>query len=59
MDLALAQSVAPYFRITEKEADEVIERSRAVVTQWRKLANQLGISAREQERMTPAFRLAE
>lgn len=59
MELALAQSVAPYFRVTEKEADEVIERSQVVVTQWRKIANQLGISAREQERMTPAFRLAE
>jgi serine/threonine-protein kinase HipA len=59
MELALAQSVAPYFRVTAKEANEVIERSQAVVTQWRKIADQLGISAREQDRMTPAFRLAE
>ena len=59
MDLDLAQSVAPYFRVSAQEADDIIERSRSVVRQWPKIADKLGIPSREQERMTPAFRLAE
>jgi serine/threonine-protein kinase HipA len=59
MDLDLARSVAPYFRVATKMVDEIIERYRAVVRQWPKIANSLGVSAREQERMAPAFRLAD
>lgn len=58
MELDLARSVAPYFRVAASAADEVIARSRAVVTRWRELAVRLGIPAREQERMSSAFRLA-
>ena len=58
MDLELARSVAPYFRVTKQEVEEVLERSRAVVRQWPKLATGLKIGAREQERMAEAFRLA-
>jgi len=58
MDLELARSVAPYFRVTARRAEEVIERCRAVVAQWPKIAGRLGIAAREQERMASAFRLA-
>jgi serine/threonine-protein kinase HipA len=58
MDLDLARSVAPYFRVATSTANEVIERSQAVVKQWRKLAERLGVPAREQERMGSAFRLA-
>jgi serine/threonine-protein kinase HipA len=59
MDLDLARSVAPYFRVTTKTANDVIERSRAVVRQWPKIASRLGIPAREQERMASAFQLSE
>lgn len=58
MDLDLARSVAPYFRVTAKAANELIERSRAVIGQWPKIAGRLGIPVREQERMASAFRLA-
>jgi len=58
MDLGLARSVAPYFRVATKTANEIIERSQAVVRQWPKIAGSLGVSARERERMTSAFRLA-
>jgi serine/threonine-protein kinase HipA len=58
LDLDLARSVAPYFRVGLKPANEIIERSRLVVTQWHKIAGKLGIPAREQERMTSAFHLA-
>ena len=58
MDLDLARSVAPYFRISKEGADEIIEQSKAVVRQWHKIANNLQVRAREQERMASAFRLA-
>ncbi|MDQ0056346.1 serine/threonine-protein kinase HipA [Variovorax boronicumulans] len=58
MDLDLARSVAPYFRISKSLADEIVTRSQAVVQQWPKIANSLKIRAREQERMAAAFRLA-
>lgn len=58
MDLDLARSVAPYFRLSRKLADEIVARSRSVVRQWPKIAGSLKVHAREQERMASAFRLA-
>jgi serine/threonine-protein kinase HipA len=58
MDLELARSVAPYFRVSKAAANEIIERSQAVVAQWPRIAARLHLSAREQERMAPAFQLA-
>ncbi|MHB8742643.1 MAG: type II toxin-antitoxin system HipA family toxin [Sulfuricaulis sp.] len=58
-DIELALSVAPYFRITMKDANAIIERSQAIVRQWPKIAKSLRIPAREQQRMASAFRLAE
>ncbi len=57
MDLDLARSVAPYFRVSRKLADEVIARSQVVVKQWPKIADGLNVRAREQEQMAAAFRL--
>lgn len=59
LDLDLARSVAPYFRVAAKAADEIIERFRAVVAQWRTIAKRLRIPVKEQERMAESFRLAE
>ena len=58
MDLDLARSVAPYFRVNAKAASEIIERSSAIVRQWPKIATNLGVRGREQERMAAAFALA-
>ncbi len=58
LDLDLARSVAPYFRVAAKTANEIVERSQAVVKQWPKIAERLGVPRREQERMAPAFQLA-
>jgi serine/threonine-protein kinase HipA len=58
LDLDLAREVAPYFRVATKAAGEIIERFRAVVSQWRTIARKLRIPAREQERMAESFRLA-
>lgn len=58
MDLDLARSVAPHFRVSKKLADEIIEHGLSVVKQWSKIADSLRIPTREQERMAAAFRLA-
>jgi serine/threonine-protein kinase HipA len=58
LDLELALSVAPYFRVDARTATGIIEESQTVVRQWRKVADGLDIPAREQDRMAPAFRLA-
>jgi serine/threonine-protein kinase HipA len=58
MDLDLARSVAPYFRLDLDAANELIRRSKAIVEQWPKIANHLGIPVKEQKRMASAFQLA-
>jgi len=59
LDLDLAREVAEYFRLSLKEADEIIEDFQGIVSQWRTIANGLRLPAREQDRMAEAFRLAE
>jgi serine/threonine-protein kinase HipA len=58
LDLELAMEVASHFRVDRKDADKIISDFKETVTQWRELADALGIPRREQERMTPAFRLS-
>lgn len=58
LDLELVRSVAPIFRVPLNEADQMIEDFQGVVRQWPTLANALGISRREQDEMSMAFRLA-
>lgn len=59
LDLGLAQSVAPYFRVSTAQARQILEHCCQVVQQWRTVAQGLGLGAREQERMAPAFALAQ
>lgn len=58
LDLDLARSVAPYFRLTTPQANEVIQRFQAIVRQWSKIATRMGLTTREQAQMAGAFRLA-
>ena len=58
LNLTLAREVAEYFRLDLHEADDIIEKFRGIVRQWRTLAQRLDLSAREQDRMADAFRLA-
>jgi len=58
LNLELAREVCEYFRLSLKDADEIIDDFRDIVGQWRTLATRLALSAREQERMADAFRLA-
>jgi len=59
IDLDLAMSVAPYFRLKDGDALALLEDCKHVVKQWSKVATELGISSREQERMASAFALSE
>jgi len=59
LDLDLVRSVAPLFRVSAKAAKEIVDRSRAIVRQWRVIADELKIPRREQARMASAFRLAD
>jgi serine/threonine-protein kinase HipA len=58
-DLDLAREVAVYFRIKAARAEVIIGEIVTVVKTWRKVARQFGISKLEQERMAPAFRIAD
>ncbi|WP_282073951.1 type II toxin-antitoxin system HipA family toxin [Polaribacter atrinae] len=55
LDLDLALSVAPYFRIEKEDGKNVIDEIIAVVSQWKKYANMYGISRLEQENKSEAF----
>lgn len=59
LDLELAREVAAYYRLSLDEADDIIDEFQGIVRQWRTLARELGLPAREQDRMAGAFRLAE
>lgn len=59
IDLTLAISVAPYFRVKADDATATVGHCKRIVKQWSKIARGLGMSAREQEQMAPAFHLAE
>jgi serine/threonine-protein kinase HipA len=54
-DLALAQEVAPFFRIKEASAKEIIDDVAEVVARWRDIAKAQGIPRDERERMASAF----
>ncbi|MDB5814141.1 MAG: capsule biosynthesis enzyme related protein [Rhodocyclales bacterium] len=59
LDLGLARSVAPLFRVSAKDASEQIAFMAEVVSQWRDVASALSISRAECERMASAFSLAD
>lgn len=58
-DLNLALEVAEYFRLKPQQANEIIQEVTCVVKKWRHEADALEISPRDQDRMAPAFRIAE
>ena len=56
LDFELAKSVSEYFQLTPKASDQIITDIKAVVSEWRTLATEIGISRAEQEMMAGAFR---
>lgn len=57
IDLDLARSVAPYFRIKEDQVEEIISEVKTAVEPWRTMAEGVGISRNEIELKSNAFRL--
>lgn len=54
--LDLALSVAEYFRLSIKQAKEIIEAIQSSLNSWHEIAQKYGIPRNEQELMAPAFR---
>ncbi len=55
LDLDLARSVAPYFRIKAAQATSIIDRLADAVREWSGIATALGIKRSEQAEMADAF----
>lgn len=58
-DLDLAKSVAKYFLVKPDRANQIIHEVVKAVKGWRKIATSIGISRREQDQLSNAFRVAE
>ena len=56
LDFDLALSVAPYFRLIEKEASDIIGKVKLVVSKWEAIASKYQIPKSEREMMSLAFR---
>jgi serine/threonine-protein kinase HipA len=58
LDLALAQDVAPQFRLTPGQAKNIMQEVVTAVRQWSAVADRYGISREEQQRLSLAFAVA-
>jgi serine/threonine-protein kinase HipA len=56
LDLHLAAEVAPFFRLSNDKASEIIQSTVRAVSKWRLLAAKYKLSRDEQDRMATAFR---
>jgi serine/threonine-protein kinase HipA len=59
LDVDLALSVAGVFRLSAEEANAIVVSIKAVASQWRTVAQALGLSRREISDMEHAFRIAD
>ncbi len=55
LDFELAKSVGEYFQLSTNEMDLIIDEIKKPVSDWRKYAQEIGISRAEQEMMSGAF----
>jgi serine/threonine-protein kinase HipA len=55
-NLDVAMEVAPYFRLSAKNASEVVQAVKKGVSQWNSIAEKTGISRSERDAMASAFR---
>ena len=56
LDFELAKSVGKYFQLTDSAMESILVEVKTVVRNWKKIANNIGISKIEQEIMASAFR---
>jgi serine/threonine-protein kinase HipA len=59
LDLNLAMEIADYCRLEQTEAKKIINNIIAAIVPWKELATKYKISKGEQERMEPAFSIAQ
>ena len=57
LNLELAKEAAPYFRLSAKKTNEIINNILSFVKDWRKVADKYDIPKSEQNKMKNAFRL--
>lgn len=55
LDYDLAKSVGEYFRLNEDEMGTIMEEVLSVVRNWKAMADEIGISKKEQNLMESAF----
>lgn len=55
LDFELARSVAPYFRLKDEQAVNIIGQVKKIRESWKELASNLGIQRSEQQMMEHAF----
>jgi len=55
LNFQLAKSVGAYFQLDDQQMNHIITEVMAVTKNWKKLADQIGISRAEQELMSKAF----
>ncbi len=56
LDFDLAKSVGEFFRLSLLQMDEIIKEVAKSVTQWKKVADKIGIVKKEQEMMMTCFK---
>ena len=56
LEVDLALKVAPYFRLSDEDAQGIVQKVKQSVSQWKNLAERYGISKSEREIMSKAFR---
>ena len=56
LDTNLVMQVAPYFKLTESNANNISQEMTAMVGKWYEVAKNLEISNKEREMMKPAYR---
>lgn len=56
LDFDLARSVGQYFQLTNPQMESIIEEVKSSVSQWKKIAQEIGIPRQEQQLMEAAFR---
>ena len=56
LEVDLALKVAPYFRLSDKAAQGIVQKVKQSVSQWKVIAEKHGISKSERDIMSKAFR---
>ena len=56
LDYHIAIDTASFYGIKKEEAERFVQQARIICSDWRQMANSIGISRSEQEEMASAFR---